>query len=112
MIPLVQGEPIIFGAEGEHCVVRDEHGGLLVAATDSVDPVEIVVHDANLPTTATAFALTRLSDPETLHHTPIGVLRSVERPSYNRLMNDQMALAAKKPADLQALLAGNDTWDV
>lgn len=112
VIDLKQGEPIIFGAEGEHCVVRDEHGGLVVAATNETDPIEIVVHDAHLPTTATAFALTRLSDPETLHHTPIGVLRSVERPSYNRLMEDQMKRAAEKPADLQTLLAGHDTWDV
>ncbi|MFZ1362998.1 MAG: 2-oxoacid:ferredoxin oxidoreductase subunit beta [Candidatus Nanopelagicales bacterium] len=112
VIDLKQGEPIVFGTEGEHCVVRDEFGGLEVAKTAEVNQAEIVVHDAHLPTTAHAFSLTRLSDPETLHHTPIGVLRSVERPSYNRLMNDQMERASEKPADLQALLAGTDTWDV
>ncbi len=63
--------------------------------------------------TATAFALTRLSDPETLHHTPIGVLRHIERPSYDRLMNDQLATAeAAGEPDLEALIRGVDTWIV
>lgn len=112
VIELIQGEPIIFGSEGQHCVIRDEHGGLQVVDTNSVPATEIVVHDAELPTTATAFALTRLSNPETLHHTPIGVLRSVKRPSYNQLMQEQMDQAGQNPGDLQALLAGQDTWDV
>ncbi|MCY0962584.1 2-oxoacid:ferredoxin oxidoreductase subunit beta, partial [Streptomyces sp. H27-H5] len=62
----------------------------------------------------TAFALSRLADPDTLHHTPIGVLRSVQRPVYDTLMADQLdtAIAQQGKADLSALLAGNDTWTV
>jgi 2-oxoglutarate/2-oxoacid ferredoxin oxidoreductase subunit beta len=113
VIRLVHGEKIIFGATGQHCVVRNEHGGLRVVATSSVADEEIVVHDAHSADTATAFALTRLSDPETLHHTPIGVLRHVERASYDQLMADQMALAsAGGPGDLQSLINGSDTWTI
>ena len=113
LIRLVDGEPIVFGANGEHCVVRNEHGVLRIVETADVDALDIIVHDASAPDTATAFALTRLSDPETLHHTPIGVLRSVERPSYDRLMNEQMTQAAANgPGDLQSLLSGSDTWTI
>ncbi len=113
VIPLVQDQPIIFGAEGQHCVVRTEHGSLQIVPTDSVDPVEIVVHDAHHPDTATAFALSRLSDPETLHQTPIGVLRDVQRPSYDRLMQSQLETAQEQGSgDLQAMLRGADTWTI
>ena len=67
LIRLVDGEPIVFGAEGQHAVVRNAHGGLKIVPTDSVDASEIVTHDAHSSDTTTAFALTRLSDPETLH---------------------------------------------
>ncbi len=113
LIRLVDGERIVFGAEGQHAVIRNEHGGLKIVPTASVDASEIVIHDAHSSDTATAFALTRLSDPETLHHTPIGVLRHVERPSYDHLMADQMTAAAENGVgDLQKLLAGSDTWTV
>ena len=113
VIRLVDGEPIVFGAEGQHAVVRNAHGGLKIVPTASVDASEIVVHDAHSSDTATAFALTRLSDPETLHHTPIGVLRHVERPSYDRLMGDQMSAAQSNgPGNLQSLLTGSDTWTI
>ena len=103
----------MFGAEGQHAVVRNAHGGLKIVPTASVDASEIVVHDAHSSDTATAFALTRLSDPETLHHTPIGVLRHVERPSYDRLMGDQMSAAQSNgPGNLQSLLTGSDTWTI
>ncbi|MER6522563.1 2-oxoacid:ferredoxin oxidoreductase subunit beta, partial [Streptomyces sp. NPDC001553] len=51
---------------------------------------------------------------DTLHHTPIGVLRSVQRPVYDTLMADQLdtAIAQQGKADLSALLTGSDTWTV
>ncbi|MFE6223961.1 2-oxoacid:ferredoxin oxidoreductase subunit beta, partial [Streptomyces sp. NPDC057854] len=52
--------------------------------------------------------------PDTLHHTPIGVFRSVERPVYDTLMADQLDTAVERQGegDLARLLAGNDTWTV
>ncbi|MFB7027722.1 2-oxoacid:ferredoxin oxidoreductase subunit beta, partial [Streptomyces sp. NPDC056295] len=50
----------------------------------------------------------------TLHHTPIGVFRSVDRPVYDTLMADQLdtAVAQHGKGDLTQLLTGNDTWTV
>jgi 2-oxoglutarate ferredoxin oxidoreductase subunit beta len=43
----------------------------------------------------------------------MGVFRSVERPTYDRMLNDQLdqARTAAEP-DLAGLLSGNDTWTV
>jgi 2-oxoglutarate ferredoxin oxidoreductase subunit beta len=64
-----------------------------------------------------AFALSRLSDPQSLGRTPIGVFRSVARPTYDALMAAQLERAAgdqsPDPRDedaLDALLAGRDAW--
>ncbi|MER5767822.1 2-oxoacid:ferredoxin oxidoreductase subunit beta, partial [Streptomyces sp. NPDC001985] len=74
----------------------------------------ILTHNAHHPSPTTAFALSRLADPDTLHHTPIGVLRSVQRPVYDTLMNTQLDTAIEQngKGDLAGLLAGNDTWTV
>ena len=62
-IPLVDGEPLVFGPDGASCVVRDEFGGLRIAETNQVDAAEIVVHDATRQDPSYAFALSRLSTP-------------------------------------------------
>ncbi|MFD6493744.1 hypothetical protein [Streptomyces sp. NPDC060188] len=84
-----------------------------MAVTDE-NRSRILVHDAHSPSPTTAFALSRLADPDTLHHTPIGVLRSVERPVYDTQMADQLDAAIEQngKGDLGALLAGGDTWTV
>jgi 2-oxoglutarate ferredoxin oxidoreductase subunit beta len=111
-IPLVDGEPLVFGVDGGSCVVQDDAGGLRVAETNQVDPSEIVVHDATRHDPSYAFALSRLSTQD-LRYTPMGVFRSVQKPAYDRMMAEQLDQAAtESPADLDALLAGNDTWTV
>jgi 2-oxoglutarate ferredoxin oxidoreductase subunit beta len=111
-IPLVHGQPLVFGPDGAACVVRDEAGGLRIAETSQVEPADIVVHDAHREDPAYAFALSRLSGQD-LRYTPMGVFRSVERPTYDRMMADQIAHAqAQQPADLQQLIAGSETWTV
>ncbi|MET8172501.1 thiamine pyrophosphate-dependent enzyme, partial [Streptomyces clavifer] len=115
VIRLEHGQPIRFGAEGSKGVVRDPvTGDLHVVAVTEENQSRILVHDAHNPSPTTAFALSRLADPDTLHHTPIGVLRSVERPVYDSLMSDQLDTAVEQhgKGDLSTLLAGNDTWTV
>jgi 2-oxoglutarate/2-oxoacid ferredoxin oxidoreductase subunit beta len=111
-IPLEQGKPLVFGPEGASCVVRDEFGGLRIAETSQVDAAEIVVHDAHRENPAYAFALSRLSSQD-LRYTPMGVFRSVQKPTYEAMMAEQLDVArVQEPADLDALLAGSDTWTV
>ncbi|MFI1564278.1 2-oxoacid:ferredoxin oxidoreductase subunit beta [Streptomyces sp. NPDC020490] len=115
VIRLEHGKPIRFGADRGKGVVRDRTtGDLKVVPVTPDNESEILVHDAQSASPTTAFALSRLADPETLHHTPIGVFRSVRRPVYDTQMADQLDTAIEQngKGDLAALLAGNDTWTV
>ena len=117
LIRLEHGQPITFGAEGQWCVVQPPgRFGLEVRETASVDREEIVVHDAAVADPAYAFALSRLPGPD-LRHTPIGVLRKVDRPSYDQLVREQIATAqagaeGSPEQQLADLLAAGDTWTV
>ena len=93
-------------------MVRDDFGGLRIAETNQVDESEIVVHDAHRENPAYAFALSRLSSQD-LRYTPMGVFRSVQKPTYDAMMAEQLDMARiQAPGDLDALLAGSDTWTV
>ncbi|MFG2880436.1 2-oxoacid:ferredoxin oxidoreductase subunit beta [Streptomyces sp. NPDC048337] len=115
VIRLEHGQPIRFGAGGHKGVVRDPAtGDLEVVEVTPENESRILVHDSGAASPTTAFALSRLADPDTLHRTPIGVFRSVERAVYDTLMADQLdtAIDQKGKGDLGALLHGNDTWTV
>ncbi|MFI5728358.1 2-oxoacid:ferredoxin oxidoreductase subunit beta [Streptomyces cyaneofuscatus] len=115
VIRLEHGRPIVLGADGTKGVVRDVRTGDLkaVPVTDA-NRDRVLVHDAHASSPTSAFALSRLADPDTLHHTPIGVFRSIDRPVYDTRMSDQLDAAIDQhgKGDLAALLTGNDTWTV
>src|ERR1700723_2827046 len=81
VINIRHGEPVIFGANREYCVVRSGYG-LEVAKTADVSVDEIVVHDAHATDSAYAVALSRLSQ-QNLDHTVMGIFRQVSRPTYD-----------------------------
>ncbi|MCV7314821.1 2-oxoacid:ferredoxin oxidoreductase subunit beta [Mycolicibacillus parakoreensis] len=114
LIHVRQGEPVIFGTNGEYCVVKADYG-LEVAKTANVAADQIVVHDATLEDSSYAFALSRLSDQH-LAHFPMGIFRQVSKPTYDDEARAQVAAAREaSPHDavaLQSLLRGRDTWTV
>jgi 2-oxoglutarate/2-oxoacid ferredoxin oxidoreductase subunit beta len=112
IIPLTAGEPIRFGPEREYGVTATRWGGLEIGKVADIAEDNLVVHDPTIADTAYAFALSRLGDQH-LDHTPTGVFRDIERPTYDDQTRAQVDQArAAKPADLQALLKGKDTWTV
>jgi len=114
-IRMEHGQPLLFGANGDKGVVRDELGNLSVAEGISAGDPRLVIHDAHNDNPAYAFALSRLQSVDS-RYAPMGVFRSVERPTYDQLMADQLDTAAAKnpagPDALATLLAGADTWSV
>ncbi|QNS06043.1 2-oxoacid:ferredoxin oxidoreductase subunit beta [Streptomyces xanthii] len=115
VIRLEHGQPITFGADGAKGVVRDQAtGDLKVVDVSEANRSEVLVHDAHTASPTFAFALSRLADPDTLHHTSIGVFRDVERAVYDIQMADQLddAVTQNGKGELGALLAGTDTWTV
>jgi 2-oxoglutarate ferredoxin oxidoreductase subunit beta len=109
-IRLEHGEPIVFGAERDKGLRRAPSGSIEVVPADSPD---LLVHDAKTEDPSLAFALSRLDSPA-FEHTPIGIFRQVERPTYDALMREQLdeAVAQQGPGDLAGLLASGDTWRI
>src|SRR5512139_2411463 len=105
-IRLEHGEPVVFGKDREKGPRRTADGSFEVAAVAEVGTADLVVHDAANPDPAQAFALSRLDSPA-FEHTPIGIFRNVERPSYDQLMREQVdrAIEEQGAGDLAALLA-------
>ncbi len=114
IIRLVDGEPIRFGSNGEKGVARLSDGHIKVVDVAEVGEAALLRHDSTAKDPGLAFALSRLSNPRTLTNTPIGVFRDIQRPSYDRLVREQLAevVESKGAGDLQSLLTGGDTWNV
>ena len=125
IIPMEHGQPLRFGhpdSDGlrPKAVVHGSHGLLLIEDTVAADDPRVVVHDAHNDDPAYAFALSRLQVRDS-RYAPMGVFRSIQRPTYDQLMADQVATAqAKAEASgqgsdddaLNALLRGADTWTI
>ncbi|HET7735687.1 MAG TPA: 2-oxoacid:ferredoxin oxidoreductase subunit beta [Nocardioidaceae bacterium] len=117
IIPLVHGQQIRFGSEGQYGVVRDKETGSVYAVecTDVAD-CDLLVHDAHNPDPTTAFALSRLTDAGYIHRAPIGIFRSIEKPTYDDLARQQVSQATQgignRKEALAGLLGGGDTWTV
>ena len=122
IIPLVHGEPIRFGVEGNKGLVRDTTtGGVKVVEVGTghgeVAEGSLLVHDAYNSDPTTAFAISRLTDAGYLHQAPIGIFRQVERATYDDQARSQIRTAqggseGDPSARLAALIGGGDTWTV
>jgi 2-oxoglutarate ferredoxin oxidoreductase subunit beta len=90
------------------------HGVPRIALRDDEDPVAagVTVHDEKHESPGYAAVLATLAPPE--FPIPVGVLREVQRPSYEALLEEQVRTAtqARGPGDLRKLLHGGDTWTV
>ncbi|WP_461023044.1 2-oxoacid:ferredoxin oxidoreductase subunit beta [Thalassiella azotivora] len=117
LVHLVDGEPVAFGTEDNRKVVVRAGAGVEAVREADAAGREVVVHDVDAEDPSLAFALSRLDGPE-MAHVPVGVFRSVQRPTYDDLVRAQVdgaqdaAGGPATDADLEALLAGSDTWTV
>ena len=114
LMRLEHGEVILFGKDKGKGVTRTSEGHLKVVNVADVSSDALIRHDAHATDPGLAFALSRLSDVYSLENTPIGVFRDIQRPSYDRLVREQVAQVKKRQGagDLQDLITGNDTWTV
>lgn len=113
LIDLKHKEPIRFGANGEHGVVLNAFGECEIAEVADVGVENLIVHDETRTDPTLAFALSRLADGPT-SPTPVGVFRSIERPTYEDEVSLQLAVATETRGlgDLETLLASGGTWVV
>ena len=107
---LEHGKPLRFGKQREWGIALDHAMHPVVVDVAEHGEENLLHHDEG--NASLAFFLSRLVHPE--FPTPVGVFRSVERPSYDAMLAGQLETAkARTPgASLQGLLDSGDTWVV
>jgi 2-oxoglutarate ferredoxin oxidoreductase subunit beta len=112
-IELVHGEPLRFGKDREKGIrFRDEGLEVVRVGEGGVTEEDLLVHDESRPRPSRAFILSRMEPPE--FPVPIGVFRSVRRPTFEGATHAQVAAAREKEGagDLAVLLREGDVWEV
>ncbi|HUU35892.1 MAG TPA: 2-oxoacid:ferredoxin oxidoreductase subunit beta [Vicinamibacterales bacterium] len=114
-LPLVHGEPLVFGTPRQRRGIRLEHGiPQLIPLGDDEDPVAkgVSVHNERHESPGYAFLLASLQPPA--FPIPVGVFRAVKRPGYAAMLDAQIAEAVEKrgAGDLRQLLHSGDVWTV
>jgi 2-oxoglutarate/2-oxoacid ferredoxin oxidoreductase subunit beta len=109
-VDVVHGEPLIFGANGDKGIRLKGFTPEVVNVAD-VDASELLKHDEAADSPAFAQLLASFDIPDLPVTT--GILRRVQRPTYEASMDEQVALAqaAGRPS-LDDLFAQGDTWTV
>ena len=76
---------------------------------DGITEKDILVHDETLEDPTIAFMLSRMDYPD--YPVPVGVIRAVQRPTYNDLLDQQIEKAqAQGDDDIDALFRQGDIW--
>lgn len=108
------GKPLLFGAQRDKGIRLDGLKPVVVRLEEGYSADDCWIHDER--DFYKAQILTRLfDDPARESHfpRPFGVFYECDRPTYEDMLNEQLAMAtAQKPADLDKLLAGRETWRI
>ena len=112
-IRLEHGQPIRFGRDGVKAVVRDATTGSLAIADDLPEGHPRWWCTTRTPTTRRTRSRCPGCRAATCATPRWASSGRVERPTYDRLLNEQVDQARSAgPADLAGLIGGNDTWTV
>ena len=111
-ISLEHGKPLIFGKEQTRGVRLNGVTPEIVQIGNGVTEEDLLVHDETRVDPTIAYILAQMGHPK--YPVPVGVLRAVEKPTYDQLMEEQIQTAVSRQGegDLTALFNEGDTWVV
>ncbi len=112
MLYLKDGEPMIFGKDQDKGIRLNGLKPEVVSLGNGITEKDLLVHDEGQPDPTIAFMLSRMDYPD--YPVPVGVIRAVQRPTYDDMMTKQIedAIASEGEGNLQELLLQGDTWTV
>ncbi len=112
LIPLRQGEPILFDNDTHGVVRNPQTGALEIRPVEEVGMDAVIRHDAHGPTASLAFELAALTQTDETVRAPIGIFRQVTRPTYDDATRAQLKMPTDRTSALQKVITGTDTWTV
>ncbi len=111
-IKLVQGKPLVFGKDKNKGIRLKGLVPEVVEFDPANPPADLLIHQPNLPDMFYANMLARMNLPQL--PIPLGVFRSVEKPSYEEMVEGQIKYAVDTygKGNLEKLLNSGETWTV
>lgn len=111
VVYLEHRRPLLFGKDRNRGVRLNGLEPEVVPVGGSVTIDDLVIHDEQTQSPSLHFLLSRFTAPELPEC--VGVLRAVQRPSYEKQLLDDLDKASSQGAPrLEQLLAGDETWVV
>jgi 2-oxoglutarate ferredoxin oxidoreductase subunit beta len=110
---LEHGKPMVFGKERNKGVrMNGALPEIVTIGENGITENDLLVHDMHQKDPSVAFMLARMEQPD--FPQPVGIFRAIERPTYEDMMEDQIAAAVAKsgPGSLEKLINSGDTWVV
>ena len=108
---LETGKPLLFGKNKQHAIRLTGLTPEIVDAATTA-PGDILIHQPDLPSPLYSQLLATMGLPD--FPTPLGVIRQIQRPTYESLIHEQVQSARTKrgPGTWKELLHGDSTWTV
>ena len=115
ILQLKHGKPMLFGKNSEKGIYLDRdklQPRVVKLGENGITEKDILTHDEFNTNPSLAFFLSQMHYPE--FPDPIGIFRDIKKPSYDYLINQQIAEAKKssKIGSVQDLLEMGETWTV
>jgi 2-oxoglutarate/2-oxoacid ferredoxin oxidoreductase subunit beta len=113
MLYLKHGEPMIFGKNADKGIrINGLKPEVVELGKNGITEADLLVHDETVEDPTVAFMLSRMDYPD--FPVPVGVIRAVQRPTYDSLMDAQIAKAIEDQGagDIAELFRQGDTWEV
>jgi 2-oxoglutarate/2-oxoacid ferredoxin oxidoreductase subunit beta len=112
MVYVEHGKPLVFGKNRDKGLRLNGLDLEVVSLSDGVTEKDLLIHDESARQPTLAGMLSRMTYPEMPEC--LGVLRCIERPTFDAQLREQSekAVKAKGRGKLEALFASDDTWTV
>ncbi|HEX5709351.1 MAG TPA: 2-oxoacid:ferredoxin oxidoreductase subunit beta [Pyrinomonadaceae bacterium] len=110
---LEHGQPMLFGKEKNRGIrMNGARPEVVTIGENGVTVDDILVHDVYEPDPSVAFMIARMEQPD--FPQPVGILRDVERETYEDLLAGQIdeSIAKKGRGQLDKLINSGDMWVV
>ncbi|MFH1569637.1 MAG: 2-oxoacid:ferredoxin oxidoreductase subunit beta [Gemmatimonadota bacterium] len=109
---LEHGQPLVFGKDRDKGIRLNGLKPEIVTLGNGITEADLLVHDEQADPPALPYLLSRMDGTTT--PLPVGVLRCVERPTYETqvVAQEKEATARLGRGDLAAALRAGETWEV
>lgn len=113
IVELQHGKPLRFGKDLKKGIrINQNKPEVVTIGENGISEKDLYVHDETISNPSIPYMLSQMDFPS--FPVPMGVLRNIQRPSYEEMIHEQNAavVTEKGKGNLEKLLTGRDTWEI